>query len=90
MVLDTAESLAPLLPGTAVLLEDDWDNNTKKKAYILRKVGDADSNEYEVAFHHFFCLSVEMTVTERFVSDGGDVLPRSEWKVGHPKFAEYV
>ena len=32
------ESLGPLKPGTAVLLEDDWDNYTKKRAYVTGKV----------------------------------------------------
>ena len=79
-------SLAPLQPGTAVWLMDDWDNNTLKKAYILRKVGYADVNTYEVAFAHYLSLSTTKFVKESFLEDGGDVLPRTEWKVGHRAF----
>ena len=68
-------TLGPLQPGTAVWLKDNWDEDKKKKAFILRKVGFKGVNQYEVAFAHYMCLSFTCFVTERFVEDGGDVLP---------------
>lgn len=84
------ESLGPLKPGTAVLLEDDWDDNKLKKAYILRKVDptNPDVNQYEVAFACSFGLSATKFVTETFVKDGGNVLPRTEWKLDHRAFKD--
>ena len=79
-------SLAPLQPGTAVLLMDDWDEGKLKKAFILRKVGFEGVNQYEVAFACSFALSATKFVTETFVEDGGDVLPKTEWKLDHPAF----
>ena len=84
------ESLAPLKRGTAVLLNDDWDNMKLKKAYILSKVDptNPDVNKYEVAFACSFGLSATKFVTETFVKDGGDVLPRTEWKLDHRAFKD--
>lgn len=79
-------TLAPLQPGTAVRLMDDWDDYKLKTAYILRKVGYADVNQYEVAFKRSFWLSSTKFVKENFLKDGGDVLPRTESKLDHPAF----
>ena len=81
-------SLAPLQPGTAVMINDDWDGNKLKKAYILSKVDPANPHmdQYEVAFACSFGLSATKFVKETFVEDGGDVLPRTEWKLDHPDF----
>ena len=81
-------TLAPLQPGTAVWLMDDWDNNTLKKAYILRKVDPTNPNvnQYEVAFKCSFWLSATKFVKESFLVDGGDVLPETEWRLNHPAF----
>ena len=74
-------TLAPLQPGTAVWLMDDWDPERKlKTAYIIRKVGHADVNQYEVTFACSLALSATKFVKEKFLEDGGDVLPTSEWK----------
>ena len=82
------ESLGPLKPGTAVLLEDDWDDNKLKKAYILSKVNPTNPHMdlYHVAFACSFGLSATKFVKETFVESGGDVLPRTEWKLDHPSF----
>ena len=82
------ESLGALKPGTAVLLEDDWDDHKLKKAFILSKVEptNPDANQYEVAFACSFSLSSIKTVKETFVASGGDVLPRTEWMLYHPAF----
>ena len=82
------ESLAPLKPGTAVLLEDDWDDNKLKKAYILRKVDPTNPHvdQYHVAFECSMALSATKFVKETFREFGGDVLPRTEWKLGHRAF----
>ena len=77
-------SLAPLQPGTAVLLMDDWDKGKLKKAFIVRKVGFEGVNQYEVAFACSIGLSSTKFVKEKFVEDGGDVMPRTDWKLGHP------
>lgn len=77
------ESLGPLQPGTAVRLKDDWDGHKLKTAYILKT---AYANQYEVAFACSFSLSSIKVVKETFVEFGGDVLPRTEWKLDHPAF----
>ena len=81
-------SLAPLQPGTAVMINDDWDGNKLKKAYILSKVDPTNPHmdQYEVAFACSFGLSATKFVTETFVEDGGDVLPRTQWRLDHPAF----
>ena len=82
------ESLAPLQPGTAVLLMDDWNNNKLTKAYILSKVdpNNPHVNEYNVTFACSMHLSDIKFVKENFLELGGDVLTRTEWKLDHPQF----
>ena len=81
-------SLAPLQPGTAVMINDDWDGYKLKKAYILSKVDPTNPHmdQYHVAFACSFGLSATKFVKETFVESGGDVLPRTEWKLGHRAF----
>ena len=73
-------TLAPLKPGTAVLLMDDWDDNKLKTAYICRKVdpNNPHVDQYEVTFNGF--LIATKFVKETFTDLGGDVLPTTEWK----------
>ena len=75
-------SLAPLQPGTAVWINDDWDNNKLKKAYILSKVNPTNPHMdlYHVAFACSFGLSATKFVKETFCELGGDVLSTHEWK----------
>ena len=81
-------SLAPLKPGTAVWLMDDWDDNKLKKAYVLEKVepDNPHVDRYVVTFNGF--LSAHKFVKEAFVEQGGDVLPTDEWK--HKDAAAHV
>jgi len=74
-------TLAPLKPGTAVKLMDDWDDNKLKTAYICGKVdpNNPHVDEYIVTFNGF--LTTHMFVKETFTDLGGDVLPTSEWKL---------
>ena len=75
-------TLAPLQPGTAVLLMDDWDDHKLKTAYIIGKVdpNNPHVDQYEVTFAHSTHLSATKFVKETFTDLGGDVLPTSEWK----------
>ena len=73
-------SLAPLQPGTAVWVNDEWDNYKVKTAYILDKVdpNNPHVNQYNVTFCGF--LITQKFVNETFHDLGGDVLPTHEWK----------
>ena len=74
-------TLAPLKPGTAVWLMDEWDDNKLKTAYICDKVdpNNPHVNEYIVTFSGF--LTTNKFVNETFTDLGGAVLPTSKWKL---------
>lgn len=80
-------NLAPLKPGTAVLLIDQCDDHQLKKGWIVSKVHPVDCNnphvnEYVVSFTRpddpF--LTHQKVVKEAFLVQGGDVMPTHEWR----------
>ena len=75
-------TLAPLQPGTAVWLMDEWNDHKLTKAYVLSKVdpNNPHVDQYEVTFACSTHLSTTKFVKETFTDLGGDVLPTSEWK----------
>ena len=75
-------TLAPLQPGTAVRLMDEWNDHKLTKAYVLSKVdpNNPHVDQYEVTFACGTHLSTTKFVKETFTDLGGDVLPTSEWK----------